>query len=127
MSGMEGCELLGEQWIFACLLSRLIERTILRRRVAGVDLILIWSGGKAVACERACPHEQADLSLGHLSMERLFCPRHAASFDLVHGQISDGWPSRPLRIYPVRIAEGAVWIDAEAVRSAPGAQSKPML
>jgi len=108
---------LSEQWISTCSLNRLIERTILCTRVAGVDLILIWNGGRAVACERTCPHEQADLGLGHLSMGRLFCPRHAASFDLVHGRISDGWPSRPLRIYPVQIAKDQVWVDAEAVRT----------
>jgi len=105
------------QWISACPLNRLIERTMLCAHVAGVDLILIWNGSRAVACERACPHEQADLSLGYLSMGRLFCPRHAASFDLTEGRISDGWSSRPLRMYPVRIAFGEVWIDAEAVRS----------
>ena len=107
---------LGERWISLCRLERLIERTILCTRVAGVDLILVWDGDKAVACERACPHEQADLGLGHLSMGRLYCPRHAASFDLADGRISDGWSSPPLRLYSVRVAEGEIWIDAEAVR-----------
>lgn len=114
---------MAEQWISVCRLDRLIERTILCTRLAGVDLILIWDGEKAVACERACPHEQADLCLGHLSMGRLFCPRHAASFDLADGRISDGWFSPPLRLYPVRIAEGEVWVDAQAVGSSAG--SKP--
>ena len=109
--------LLAEQWKSVCRLDRLMERTILCARVAGIDLILIWDGDRAVACERTCPHEQADLCLGHLSMGRWFCPRHAASFDLADGRISDGWSSPPLRLYPVRIAENEVWIDAEAVRS----------
>jgi nitrite reductase/ring-hydroxylating ferredoxin subunit len=98
--------------------SRLIEQTFVRARIGGNDLILIWDGGRAIACERACPHEQADLSRGRLSKGRLFCPRHAASFDLDDGSITAGWPSRALRIYPVQIAEEQVWIDAEAVTSA---------
>lgn len=98
-----------------CGLSQLMSQTIVCARVTAVDLVLIWNDGRAVACERLCPHEQADLSLGHLSAGRLFCPRHAASFDLRDGRISYGWPSRPLRIYPVRIADGQVWIDAEAI------------
>ena len=57
-----------------CGLSRLISQTIVCARVTGVDLILVWNEGRAVACERMCPHEQADLSLGHLSGGRLFCP-----------------------------------------------------
>jgi 3-phenylpropionate/trans-cinnamate dioxygenase ferredoxin component len=106
-----------EMWMPVCGLSRLLSQTIVCTRVTGVDLILVWCEGRAVACERLCPHEQADLALGHLSGGRLFCPRHAASFDLHNGRISYGWPSRPLRIYPVRIAEGQVWIDAGAITS----------
>ena len=105
------------RWMPVCGLSQLTSQTIVCTRVTAVDLILIWNDGRAVACERLCPHEQADLSLGHLSAGRLFCPRHAASFDLRDGRISYGWPSRPLRIYPIRIADGQVWIDAEAIAS----------
>ena len=105
-----------EKWTPVCRLSRLISQTIVCTRVTGVDLILVWNEGRAVACERACPHEQADLSLGHLSDGRLFCPRHAASFDLDSGQISWGWPSRPLQMYPVRIEDDQVWIFPEAIK-----------
>jgi nitrite reductase/ring-hydroxylating ferredoxin subunit len=105
------------KWMPVCGLSRLISQTIVCARVTGVDLILVWNEGRAVACERMCPHEQADLSFGHLSGGRLACPRHAASFDLRNGQISYGWPSRPLRLYPARISDDQVWIDAGAIRS----------
>ena len=105
------------KWMPVCGLSRLISDTIVGARVIGVDLILVWNEGHAVACERICPHEQADLSLGRLSGGRLCCPRHAASFDLRDGQISYGWSSRPLRIYPVRIKDDQVWIDAAAIKS----------
>jgi nitrite reductase/ring-hydroxylating ferredoxin subunit len=47
------------------------------------------------------------------------CSVHAASFDLADGRISDGWSSPPLRLYPVRVAVGEVWIDAEAIKSSP--------
>ena len=100
-----------------CGLSHLISQTIVCARVTGVDLVLVWSEGRAVACERACPHEQADLGLGHVSGGRLFCSRHAASFDLHDGKISYGWPSRPLHLYPVRTMDDQVWIDAAAIKS----------
>jgi nitrite reductase/ring-hydroxylating ferredoxin subunit len=93
-----------------CRLGRLISQTIVRARVTGVDLILVWNEDRVAACERACPHEQADLGLGRVSGGRLFCPRHAASFDLNNGQISQGWTSRPLQMYPVRIEDDQVWI-----------------
>jgi 3-phenylpropionate/trans-cinnamate dioxygenase ferredoxin subunit len=104
-------------WVPVCRLDRLISQKMLCTQVTGIDLILIWNEGRAVACERGCPHEQADLSLGHVSAGRLFCPRHAAAFDLRDGRISAGWPSRPLRMYPVQIEDDQVWIDAHAINS----------
>jgi 3-phenylpropionate/trans-cinnamate dioxygenase ferredoxin subunit len=105
------------RWLPVCELNRLISQTIVCVRVSGVDLILIWNEGELSACERACPHEQADLGLGHVSGGRLQCPRHFASFDLHDGQISAGWPSRALRLYPVRIAGDQILIDIKAVKS----------
>ena len=97
-------------WIPVCNLSRLKAETIVR--VAGLDMLVIWHEGDVVACERACPHEQADLGLGHVAAGRLFCPRHAASFDLRDGAITAGWPSPALRLYPVRVTGEQVLIDA---------------
>jgi 3-phenylpropionate/trans-cinnamate dioxygenase ferredoxin subunit len=106
-----------DTWIPVCGLDRLTSQTIVCVRLSGVDLILVWSEGHVVACERVCPHEQADLGHGYVSGGRLFCPRHPASFDLRNGEISAGWPSRPLQMYPVRIGDGQVWIEAGSVRS----------
>jgi 3-phenylpropionate/trans-cinnamate dioxygenase ferredoxin component len=105
-----------EKWMPVAKLSQFTSRTVVRACVANVDLIVIWNGGRIVASERWCPHEQADLACGHASGERLFCPRHAASFDLCDGQVSYGWQSRSLRMYPVRIADGQVFIDVEAIK-----------
>jgi 3-phenylpropionate/trans-cinnamate dioxygenase ferredoxin component len=99
------------QWVRACALERLMSLGIVCARVGGADLILIWHEGRAVACERTCPHEQADLSCGHISAGRLVCPLHAASFDLKDGRISSGWSSRPLRIYPARVKQAEVWVE----------------
>jgi nitrite reductase/ring-hydroxylating ferredoxin subunit len=98
-------------WIAVCDLDRLKAETIVR--IAGRDLLVIWNEGNVVACERACPHEQADLALGQVTAGRLRCPRHAASFDLRDGAITSGWPSRPLRLYPARIMDEQIWIETE--------------
>jgi 3-phenylpropionate/trans-cinnamate dioxygenase ferredoxin subunit len=104
-------------WIPVCDLSRLKAETIVRVHVAGADMLVLWNDGEVAACERACPHEQADLGLGHVAAGRLLCPRHAASFDLRDGAITSGWPSPPLRLYPVRVTAEQVWIEAEAGQS----------
>ncbi len=104
-----------ERWIEVGSLERLAEQAILAIRVEGVDLILVRDADNIVACERACPHEQADLCQGRVAEGKLFCPRHFAWFDLSDGRISPGWPSRDLRCYPVRIENARIWIDAAAL------------
>jgi 3-phenylpropionate/trans-cinnamate dioxygenase ferredoxin subunit len=77
-------------------------------RAGDQQLLIIRDGDRIVACERACPHEQADLALGRCSNGKLFCPRHFACFDLRDGTVSAGWSMRALRLYPVAIRDGAV-------------------
>ena len=103
------------RWVEVLPLERLADQAVLCVRVEAADLLLVHDGEHITACERACPHEQADLSLGRVDGGRLFCPRHFASFDLKDGHISAGWPSRPLRRYPVRIKDGLISIDAAEI------------
>jgi nitrite reductase/ring-hydroxylating ferredoxin subunit len=102
-------------WIPVCDLSRLKAETIVR--VAGRELLVIWNDGDVIACERACPHEQADLGLGQVAAGRLYGPRHAASFDLRGGAITAGWPSPPLRLYPVKVTGEQIWVEEPERRS----------
>ena len=96
------------RWVEVLPLDRLADHSIVCARVNAVEFLLVRDGERVFACERACPHEQADLSQGRIANGRLLCPRHFASFDLNDGQISAGWPSRPLRRYPVRIKDGRI-------------------
>jgi 3-phenylpropionate/trans-cinnamate dioxygenase ferredoxin subunit len=107
-----------ERWVAVCSLDRLAERNIICVQVEGTALILVRDDDEIHAFERACPHEQADLSRGRVADGRLFCPRHQASFGLGDGAITPGWPSRDLRSYAVQVEERQVWVDAEAVKSA---------
>jgi 3-phenylpropionate/trans-cinnamate dioxygenase ferredoxin component len=105
------------RWVEVMPLGRLVDQAILCVRL---EVLLVRDGERIMACERACPHEQADLSQGRIAQGRLLCPRHFASFDLDDGVVSAGWPSRPLRRYPVRIEHGRIWIDASAIGGAAG-------
>lgn len=100
-------------WTAACSLDRSALHPIICVQVAAIDLLIVRDKDHIYACERACPHEQADLAQGRVSDGRLFCPRHQAWFSLHNGEISPGWPSRSLRRYPVRIAEGQIWIKVD--------------
>ena len=108
------------RWVEVLPLERLADQGIVAVRVESVELLLVRDGERIIACERACPHEQADLSLGRIKDGRLFCPRHFASFDLDDGEVSAGWPSRRLWRYPAKTGNGRIWIDAAAVHRATG-------
>lgn len=69
-------------WVAAGALDRLARRPIVAVHISGLDIVLLREGGRIHACERACPHEQADLCLGYAANGRLHCPRHLASFGL---------------------------------------------
>ena len=104
-----------ENWVAVCPATSLTAQAFVCARVGTVDLLLMRDGERIFACERFCPHEQADLSQGRISEGRLFCPRHLASFGLLDGNMSAGWPSRDLRVYPARIEDDTIWVDAGAM------------
>lgn len=109
-----------ENWVAVRALDRVPRQAIICVRLETVDLVLVRDGEDVFACERGCPHEQADLGLGRVVDGRIVCPRHDASFDLRDGSVSRGWPSRDLQRYPARIMDGQIWVDAAAVRAASG-------
>lgn len=99
------------RWVHACRLDAFDQRQIVARTLDDRQFILILDGGQFFAAERACPHEGADLAQGRCSAARLFCPRHAASFDLSNGAVSPGWSFPALRVYEVRIVGTELWIN----------------
>jgi 3-phenylpropionate/trans-cinnamate dioxygenase ferredoxin subunit len=61
------------------------------------------------ACAAKCPHAGAALQFGYVdAMGKLVCPLHRYRFDLKNGRSAEGYY---LKIYPVEIREGAVFIE----------------
>jgi 3-phenylpropionate/trans-cinnamate dioxygenase ferredoxin subunit len=84
-------------------------------------LVLARQGDAVYAFQRTCPHEKADLAQGRIEGGRVICARHLASFGLVDGQASHGWKLDALKLYPVRVSDGEIAIDGDAVRRNPPA------
>jgi 3-phenylpropionate/trans-cinnamate dioxygenase ferredoxin subunit len=102
-----------------CSVADTIEKPLLPVQAGTQQLLIVRDGERLVACERACPHEQADLARGHCRDGKLFCPRHLAWFDLDDGAISPGWPARGLRLFPVVIRDGEVAVVLTAETGSP--------
>jgi 3-phenylpropionate/trans-cinnamate dioxygenase ferredoxin component len=97
----------------------------LRVMVEGHALVIARSAGGFYAFQGTCPHEMTDLSQGRIEDGRLICSRHLASFALSDGAVSAGWNDvAPLKLYPVKISNDAIAVDAAAVNQNPPAGSR---
>lgn len=67
-------------------------------------------GGRLVATEFNCRHQNADLSPGERDGDVVTCPRHGWRYDLVTGRcLTEDWAK--LRRFAVEIVDGEVWVD----------------
>jgi 3-phenylpropionate/trans-cinnamate dioxygenase ferredoxin subunit len=107
--------LIAAGWVAVCTMAQVAAEGIVRIRMGSVAILVLQEGNEIFACERTCPHEQADLGLGSVRDGRLHCPRHQASFGLSDGGISPGWTCRALLVFQVRIGVGKVWLDSRAL------------
>ncbi len=86
------------------------------RRVVldGDPVLIVRTGGRLLAVEGRCSHEDKGLEGGCLAGEGEWeCPHHGARFDLATGRAT-GMPAvAPIRTYPVRVADGRVQVDVE--------------
>ncbi len=79
--------------------------------IGGVRVVLVRVGEQVHAMADACAHQGGPLSEGKLSGARLACPWHGWMYDVRTGQCV--FPGRGARVpaYPVRVDDGAVWVD----------------
>lgn len=86
-------------------------RIVLRR--AGKQIALFRTDSGVFACNNRCPHEGFPLREGTLGAGTescvLTCNWHNWKFDLRDG--ANLYGGDRLRVYPVQIADGAVWLD----------------
>ncbi len=83
-----------------------IERDDLR-------LAVFWSGERFDVIDDRCSHAEASLAEGVVTDGEVECPRHGALFDLKTGDALCLPATRPVRVYPVAVVEGDVFIDLE--------------
>lgn len=82
--------------------------------VGGVALAAARSGSAVFVLEDRCSHDDGPLGSGRLAgaaQTEIECPRHGARFDLASGRAARMPAVSPIRTYPARIDDGAVWVD----------------
>jgi nitrite reductase/ring-hydroxylating ferredoxin subunit len=98
------------RWIRAVDLDRLQPSRPIAVKLRGKHVALFLHEGEVFACNNRCPHEGYPLVEGALDTDCvLTCNWHNWKFDLKTGATLYGGDN--LRIYPVKIEDGAVWLD----------------
>ena len=87
------------------------ENHALRLVIDGRSILFTRWQGVVYAVSGRCPHAGADLSVGRLANGRIECPMHGWKFNLTNGKpLYPPDEGRPLRVYPVQIVDGVVWV-----------------
>jgi 3-phenylpropionate/trans-cinnamate dioxygenase ferredoxin subunit len=77
------------------------------------------AGGELHALDDRCSHQEAYLSDGWLEGCEVECPLHGATFDLRTGHPTGLPATDPVRVHPVQVRNGLVYVDAEPQSSEP--------
>jgi nitrite reductase/ring-hydroxylating ferredoxin subunit len=104
-------------WVRAIDVARLRQRGRAVVKLDGKQLALFAVGERIYACNNRCPHEGYPLVEGHVADVAggacvLTCNWHNWKFELDTGHNVYGGDA--LRMYPTRLAQGAVWVDVAA-------------
>lgn len=81
-----------------------------------VPLCVINLKGEFYAVSGVCAHNGGFLGDGEIEGQYIKCPWHKAAFRIRDGK--NGWPApRPLRVYPLKIEKGSLYIGVSNSRS----------
>ena len=81
-----------------------------RRVVGAVPIALFNVDGEILATDDTCTHGQSSLCDGYIDGDVVECAWHMAKFSIRTGKALTLPAVKPLRRYPVRVADGVVFI-----------------
>ena len=114
-----------QEYVEVCTSSDIENGNIKAFSVRGQEILIAKIENAIYAASGTCPHMKAKLSRGTLRDTIITCPRHASQFDLKDGHVVR-WTNlsgitlatsklfrspRPLKIFPVKVEEGKIFIE----------------
>ena len=99
----------------AALLTDVADGTLLAVTLpSGKRVCLARLGDEVCAFDDECPHAAFPLSAGELLGDgTVLCAWHGARFDARTGAVVEGPAPEALRVYPVRIADGGIYVGTD--------------
>ena len=92
------------------------DRALCRRLAGGPHVAVARiEGGEAgfVVFENRCPHADGPIGQGRIAKNSIVCPWHFFRFDLTTGEPVGTESIMQLRLFPVSVREGSIWIELE--------------
>ncbi|HKA25345.1 MAG TPA: non-heme iron oxygenase ferredoxin subunit [Candidatus Eisenbacteria bacterium] len=80
----------------------------------GGSVAVCNANGKFYAVEDVCTHDGGPLGEGFLEGCAIECPRHGAQFDIRTGEVLRAPAYLPIRVFPVRVENGSIWVEADS-------------
>ena len=98
------------EWIDVIAESALAEGEHVVVDVDGVDVALFNLAGQFYAIEDVCSHDGTEIASGELDGDEIVCPRHGARFCVKTGAVKCAPAYEDIASYPVKVADGRVWV-----------------
>jgi naphthalene 1,2-dioxygenase system ferredoxin subunit len=109
---------MSDQWILAVDRCAVPENDVIAVRVAGCDVALYGVAGEVFATDNTCTHGNARLCDGFLDGDEIECPLHQGKFNVRSGKAVCAPLTADIRAYPVKIADGKVFVALTAAGAA---------
>jgi 3-phenylpropionate/trans-cinnamate dioxygenase ferredoxin subunit len=93
-------------------LEELGDRELTAYDVSGKRIAIAKVGDAFYAFGDTCTHLGCSLADGQLEWTTVTCPSHGSEFNVTTGEVVHGPASEPVRSYPVRLANGALLVEA---------------
>ncbi|OYY70306.1 Rieske (2Fe-2S) protein [Sphingomonas sp. 28-63-12] len=79
--------------------------------IAGQSVLIARTSFGLFAIENQCSHALQALEGGKMKAVHIFCPLHGVRFDMRDGCPTGTLTDKPIRTWPVRIADGDILVD----------------
>ncbi len=104
-----------EEWIRICPAEAIPEGHAARVEVGDLPIALFNVGGEYHCLDDTCSHALASLSEGELHEDlcTVECPLHGSQFDLRSGDPVSFPAVEPVRVHPIEVRDGELWVSLE--------------
>jgi 3-phenylpropionate/trans-cinnamate dioxygenase ferredoxin subunit len=89
------------------------EDEIVGVKLDGRDVAVCRTADGFHAFDNVCTHQFALLSDGYVEDGCVECPLHQGRFDVATGKPMGAPVTTPIRVYPVKVEDGRIYIDLE--------------